>query len=227
MKKKLLVLLLLLICLTINYPIKASSGDGLSFRINDFHLGINWSWQEEVPSMYDSVSVIPLINLIHSNYSKILSMNKQINFEYDYYETDKTFYLTEYHVIKDKWKLIEEIEFRNSTNLRSQVIEKIKKELNLSVDPDFVSNVYVVFIPSDFIDPGSAYKEEVEIFSNKSELYYAHSAAIQSNQGYIYSIFFDKHRMYSLLEKLHIKRIIINLKTLDDKGLQTFNIMQN
>lgn len=226
MKKKLFILLLLLMFFIMNYPIKASSGDGLSFRINDFHLGINWSWQEEVPSMYDSASAIPLINLIHSNYSKISSMNKEIYFEYGYNELDKTFYLYEYHVIKDEWQLIERREFPDSTNLCSQIIEKIKKELNLSVNPDFVSNIYVVFIPSGYyFDPDSTYKEEVEDFLNKSELYYAHNLVTQQNvQGYIYSIFFDKHRMYSLLDKLNVKRIIINRKTLDDKGLQTFDV---
>ena len=229
MKKKLLVLLLLLMCLTMNYPIKASSGDGLSFRINNFRLEINWSWQEEVPSMYDLASAIPLINLIHSNYSKISSMNKHIYFEYGYIEIDKTFCLTKYHVINDEWKLIEVRKFPNSTNLRSQIIENIKKELNLSVNPDFVSNVYVVFIPkSYYFDPDSIYEEEVKDFLNKSELYFAHNMVTQQNyQGYIYSIFFDKHRMYSLLEKLNVKRIIINRKTLDVKGLQTFDIMQN
>ena len=223
--KKLFTLILLLSFLTISFPANASSGDGFSFRINNFLLRITWSWQREVPTM-DSVSAIPLINLIHSNYLKVSSTNKKVWFDYYYNKENKTLSLSKYLLVKDQWELIEEREFPESFDLCSELIESIKKELGLPVVPNFISNVYVVFIPNEYIYPDSTYLKEVETFLEQSELYFAHDAVIQNNiQGYVYSIFFDKHMMYSLLEKLNVKRIIINRKTLNNKGMQSFNIM--
>ncbi len=225
--KKFLTSILVLSFLIISFPAFASSGEGVSFRINKFLLKISWSWQEQVPSMYDSSMAIPLINLIHSNYSKISLMDKKVWFEY-YCNENNTFSLVKYYLVKGQWELIERQEFSESINLCVKVLEIIKKELDLPENPNFVSNVFVVFIPGYYIEPDSSYKKEIETFLGQTELQFAHDMVLQSNvQGYVYSIFFDRHRMYSFLEKLSVRRIIINRKTIDDKGLSTLDIMLN
>lgn len=227
MKRLSVLLVFLFIFHAFCYPAVASSGDGLSFRINKFYLGITWTWQDEVPSMYDPELAIPLINLIHANYSKLAAIEREIYFDYWYDEDMKTFYLSERQRINDEWREQKTTGFTNSDDLLQKITQTIRREFDLSLNPDFISNVYVVFIPTEYIWPNSELRNKVEAFLGQSELYFAHSAALQSNkQGYVYSIFFNKNRMFSLLEDLDLEVIIINRKMLDLEGLQTLGVTE-
>lgn len=205
----------------------ASSGDGLSFRINKFYLGITWTWQDEVPSMYDPEMAIPLINLIHANYLKLSAIEREIYFDYCYDEDTDIFYLYEEQRRNDEWTEPKRTEFTSSDDLLHKITQTIIREFDLSFSPGFISNVYVVFIPSEYNWPDSASRNKVKAFLEESELYFAHNNVLQSNeQGYVYSIFFNKEKMLSLLEDLDLEVIIINQKRLDREGLQRLEVTE-
>lgn len=218
---------LVLALLAVSFQTYASSGDGLSFRINDFLLKISWFEQENTSSLSDSTT-LSIINLIHANYSDLVHTKTQLWFEYIYNEENRSFNFNEYHMEEQKWELKRSHRAIVSKTLKTSIPNILIETLSISPVKEFSSEVFVVFIPGVYIDPESEIKRDVERFLDQSELYFGHQAAVQSNeQGYVYSIFFSKRKMDSLLDELNVDSVIINRKRLDLQELSNIGNMHD
>jgi len=206
------------------FPVFGSSGDGMSFRINDFHLKITWTWQEDIPSLYGSPGV-DLILMIRDNYGVLSKKNEDLWIDYSLNEESKNIGITLSRIKEDGWDIYAKEEIPLDDNFYKNFKKLIQKELELKEKEINECELYIAFIPSSCIDPDSKSKNEVLWFLKQSELYLAHEMALQSNvQGYVYSIFFNKNVMYNCLKKLNVKKAIINKKTLNYDSVYSLDI---
>jgi len=205
-------------------PVFGSSGDGMSFFINNFNLKITWSWQENTPLLYGSDGV-DVILMMRTNYEVLYKRNEDI--WVDYWVNDETNKIKiTFSKIKDNsWEIYAREEITLDGNFYKNFRELIKKKLKLKEKDINECELYGAFIPSSYIEPDSKYQKEIMWFLRQSELYLAHEMALQSNvQGYVYSIFFNKHVMYNYLKKLNVKKVIVNKKTLNYDSVYSLNI---
>ena len=221
MRKMNIIVILFIISV---FPVFGSSGDGMSFRINNFHLKITWTWQEDIPSLYGSPGV-DLILMIRDNYEVLSQKNEDLWIDYSLNEESKNIGITLSRIKKDGWDIYAKEEIPLDDNFYKNFKKLIQKELELKEKEINECELYIAFIPSSCIDPGSKSQKEASWFLEQSELYLAHEMALQSNvQGYVYSIFFNKNVMYNCLKKLNVKKIIVNKKTLNYDSVYSLDI---
>ena len=205
-------------------PIFGSSGDGMSFRINDFHLKITWSWYEKNPSLYGANGV-DIILMMRSNYQLLSERNEDLWIDYGLDEKTDNVIITFYRDEDDKWTLFAEEEIPLDDSFYENFRNLIQKELKLKETEIYECEVYIAFIPSSCLEPDSKSEKEVLWFLQQSELYLAHEMALQNNiQGYVYSIFFNKNIMYNCLKKLDVKRVTVNKKNLNYDSVNSLGI---
>lgn len=205
-------------------PVLGSSGDGISFRINNFHLGITWSWYEKNPSLYGARGV-DIILMMRSNYEILSKRNEDLWIDYGLDEKTNNVRIKFYRNKNDEWDSFAEAGIPLDDNFYEKFKNLIQKELKLKGTKINECELYIAFIPSYFLDPDSKTEKEVMWFLRQSELYLAHEMALQNNvQGYVYSIFFNKNFMYNCLKKLKVKRIIVNKKSLNLDSVYSLDI---
>ena len=216
---------IILIIFVINIiPVYCSSGDGMSFRINDFYLKINWSWDDNIPSLYGS-SGVDIILMLGSNYDILFKRNEDIWIDYWVNEETNNIKITFSKIKDNSWEIYAREEIPLDENFYKGFEELIRKKLKLKEKDMNECEVYIAFIPSSYIEPDSKNQKEIMWFLRQSELYLAHEMALQSNvQGYIYSIFFNKNVMYNYLKKLSVKKVIVNKKTLNLDSIHSLDI---
>jgi len=205
-------------------PVYCSSGDGVSFNINNFHLAITLVLYEKKPSLYGADGV-DLILMIKSNYEILFKEMGNLWIDYGFNEKTNNVKATFYRDIGNEWDLFAEAEIPLDDSFYKEFTELIRKELKLKEKDINECELYIAFIPSSYPEPDSKNQKEIMWFLQQSELYLAHEMALQSNvQGYIYSIFFNKNVMYNCLKKLNVKKVIINKKTLNSDSVYSIDI---
>jgi hypothetical protein len=220
--KKIFIIIILLILV---FPVYGSSGDGISFNINNFKLKITWPWQDKIPSLYGR-SGFELILIIKDNYEALAKRNEKIWIDYYLDEKENKIIISFEKTKNEEWiRYYKEI-IPLDDNFYERLFKLIRDQLDLNKPKINDCEVYIVFIPNEYINDDSLYEGKVLYFLFKSELYLAHEAALQSNyQGYVYSIFFNKKVMYNFLNELDIKHIIINKKRLTEEYIYYFDIV--
>ena len=88
MKRIGVIIILIIVC---SFSVFGSSGDGMSFRINNFNLKITWTWQDDIPSLYGS-SGVDLILMIRSNYENLSKIDEDLWIDYWLNEETNTIY---------------------------------------------------------------------------------------------------------------------------------------
>jgi hypothetical protein len=201
-----------------------SSGDGISFRINNFKLKINWTWQDNIPSLYGAEGV-DIILMIRDNYEILSKRNEDLWIDYWFNEKTNNVTVTFHRDKDDEWDLFAEETIPLDDSCYEKFENLIRKELKLKERVINECELYIAFIPSSYIDADSIYQKEVMWFLRQSELYLAHEMALQNNiQGYVYSIFFNKNVMYNYLKKIKVKKLIINKKSLNYDSVYSLDI---
>ncbi len=220
--KKIIVILIVLVIYVI--PVFGSSGDGISFCINNFKLKINWTWQDNIPSLYGAEGV-DIVLLIRYNYEILSKRNDLIWIDYFLDEKANNVIVTFSREKNDEWDLFAEETIPLDDSFYEKFENLIRKELKLKERGINECELYIAFIPSSYIDADSKCQKEVMWFLRQSELYLAHEMALQNNiQGYVYSIFFNKNVMYNCLKKIKVKKIIINKKSLNHDSVYSLYI---
>ena len=205
-------------------PVFGSSGDGISFRINNFHLKITWSWYEKNPSLYGARGV-DIILMMGNNYELLSKRNEDLWIDYGFDEKTDNVTITFHRNRDDEWALFYEVEIPLDDSFYENFRNLIQKELELEETKINECELYIAFIPSYCLDPDSKWEKEVLWFLRQSELYLAHEMALQNNiQGYVYSIFFNKNFMYNCLKKLNVKKVIVNKKNLNLDSVYSLDI---
>ncbi|MBN1695676.1 hypothetical protein JW879_09840 [candidate division WOR-3 bacterium] len=220
--KKIIVILITIVIYVL--PVLGSSGDGMTFLINNFKLQMNWTWQDKIPSLYGAEGV-DIVLLIRCNYEILSKRNDLIWIDYFLDENANNVIMTFSREKNDEWDLFAEAEIPLDDSFYVNFENLIREKLKLKKRDIDECELYIAFIPISYIEPDSEYQKEVTWFLQQSELYWAHEMALQQNyQGYLYSIFFNKNVMYNSLKKLNVKKIIINKRTLNLDSVYSLDI---
>ena len=202
----------------------ASSGDGISFRFSNSLLYITWSSDQQEINPLPEMQTLSLIKKLSDNYDLINNSNKKYWIDYSFIQDHFCMYISNQQ--DNSWEIVQKYNFSSEVELFNKIFEQISIIFNLNNTSISSSYVYIVFIPNYYIDPDYQYKNSVDSFLHKSEIYLSHDMALQSNiQGYVYSIFFSKNKMHEYLKELDIGIYIVNRRRIDVDSFQTWDIM--